>query len=96
MTLLICRYKIKKYRMINKGVKNESIAGKMEGGFSDRNKLIDINKTIQTKNFDEMTRNAIFNLIANTFKTVERSQREQDFIEYIYTKVFNKEYLKFQ
>lgn len=63
---------------------------KWRGGFSDRNKLIDINKVIQTKNFDEMTRNSIFNLIANIFKTIERSQREQNFIEYIYTKVFNK------
>ena len=63
---------------------------KRRGGFSDRNKLININKSIQTKNFDEMTRNAIFNLIANILKIVGRSSREQDFIEYIYTNVFNK------
>lgn len=63
---------------------------KWRGGFSDRNKLIDINKNIQTKDFDEMTRNSIFNMIANIFQIVNNSARKYDFVEYIYTNVFNK------
>lgn len=63
---------------------------KWRGGFSDRNNLIDINKTIQIEDFDKETRNALFNIIARIFEIVKQYSKNQSFIEYIYTKVFNK------
>ena len=60
------------------------------GGFSDRYNLIDINKTIQTVEFDKETRNAIFNEISCIFNEIEHSSRDQQFIRILYTQVFNK------
>ena len=47
---------------------------KWRGSFSDRYNLIDINKTIQTVEFDKETRNAIFNKIASIFDKIEHCQ----------------------
>jgi len=58
--------------------------------FSDRYNLIDINKTIQTLEFDKETRNAIFNKIASIFDKIEHSIYEQQFISTLYTQAFNK------
>lgn len=63
---------------------------KWRGGFSDRHNLIDINKTIQTEEFDKETRNAIFNEIASIFDKIEKSTKEQTFIRILYTQAFNK------
>ena len=63
---------------------------KFRGSFSDRYNLIDINKTIQTVEFDKNTRNAIFNKIASIFNKIERSMQKQHFIKILYTQAFNK------
>ena len=63
---------------------------KWRGSFSDRYNLIDINKTIQTVEFDKETRNAIFNKIASIFDKIEYSTYKQQFISTLYTRAFNK------
>jgi len=64
---------------------------KWRGGFSVIYNLIDINKTIQTIEFDTETRNAFFNLIVHITDSIKYSSTHSDnFIEFIYTQLFNK------
>lgn len=63
---------------------------KLRGSFSDRYNLIDINKNIQTTEFDKETRNAIFNIVASIFDKLNHHSYEQNFISALYTQAFNK------
>lgn len=56
-------------------------------GFSDRNKINEINKTMQIKDFDERTRNRILNLLFN-YITLIPKYKLNDFIIQIYDIAF--------
>ena len=76
--------------MNNKG---KLLKVQIRGGFSDRNNIDPINKTIQYKDFDERTRTSFYNMIGALYRAVFKQdsgfERREDFWDSLFSNAYS-------